>query len=194
MDFCTLFNIPKDNPMLNNIYKPVASFEDYYQVSSDGHIHNYRKQLKHYVINSGYACVKLTVNKVRSSHLIHRLVAKAFVPNPENKKEVNHIDGNKLNNNAYNLEWVTSSENKNHAYATGLKQASYNTLGKKHKSTKSKFHNVGWDSQRNKWNAAVRHNGKSYFQKRFNTEEEAALHVNWILDELQLFDRPRNVL
>ena len=52
--------------------------------------------------------------------LIHRLVAKAFVPNRDNKSQVNHIDGNKLNNRADNLEWVNNSENQLHAYKLGL--------------------------------------------------------------------------
>jgi hypothetical protein len=54
----------------------------------------------------------------------HRIVAQAFCDNPDNKPEVNHIDGNKLNNCADNLEWCTSSENQLHAYRTGLQAAS----------------------------------------------------------------------
>lgn len=66
-------------------------------------------------------------------YLIHRLVAMAFLPNPENKPQVNHIDGDKLNNHVSNLEWATSLENIRHAFSTGL-----NTPVQRNNKTRSK--------------------------------------------------------
>lgn len=66
--------------------------------------------------NKGYLFVSAHENGRRKNLLIHRLVAQAFIPNPENKPEINHIDGNPHNNRVDNLEWVTSSENRKHAY------------------------------------------------------------------------------
>lgn len=68
----------------------------------------------------GYACVDIQENGKAKKHYLHRLLAQHFIPNPENKPEVNHIDGNKQNYSLSNLEWVTSSENVKHAHDTGL--------------------------------------------------------------------------
>jgi hypothetical protein len=76
---------------------------------------------KNFKTNGGYLQVDLSKNTKRYHKYLHRLLAEAFILNPENKPEVNHIDGNKLNNNLKNLEWVTSSENKKHAFKIGLK-------------------------------------------------------------------------
>lgn len=77
-----------------------------------------------HLMNSGYLAVSIDDYRTRrsknSNYLVHRLVAETFVFNPYNKKYVNHIDGNKLNNRSDNLEWVTRSENMRHAYDTGL--------------------------------------------------------------------------
>ena len=81
--------------------------------------------------NNGYLVVDLFANAVRQRVPVHRMVAIAFISNPENKPFVNHIDGNKHNNNVENLEWCTASENSIHAIATGLSPiGSQKTLAK----------------------------------------------------------------
>jgi hypothetical protein len=69
---------------------------------------------------AGYFSISLSLNGKIKTYRIHRLVALAFLPNPENKKTVNHKDGNKENNNECNLEWATYLENNTHANQTGL--------------------------------------------------------------------------
>ena len=130
------------------------------------------------------------------SKAVHRLVAEAFLNNPENKPFVNHKDGDKKNNRLENLEWATCSENHIHAYGLGLRNS--DALVKRLKGSKqgvsSRFHNVSWDTTRQKWKATLKDKKKMIFQKRFTDEIEAALYVNRKLDELGYTDRPRNVI
>ena len=70
---------------------------------------------------STYWTVRLTIQGKRRCFFVHRLIAEAFIPNPENKPEVNHKDGNKLNSVLWNLEWATTKENYEHAVSTGLR-------------------------------------------------------------------------
>jgi hypothetical protein len=78
------------------------------------------KYLKSSESKTGYLVVNIRTNNKRSPCYIHRLVAQAFIDNPENKPEVNHKDGNKHNNHVDNLEWVTNQENITHSVGTGL--------------------------------------------------------------------------
>ena len=172
-------------------FVPIKGFEGLYEISNYGRLRNARKIMKTYQINSGYSAAKLVKDGARSSVLIHRLVAEHFLPNPLNKPEVNHKSQEKADNSVDNLEWVTSEENKAHSRANGWSE--YNMPSKGIKIGKSsQYHNVVWDSSRQKWVGVVRHEKRNHFPKRFESEVAAAQHVNWILNTLGLHDRPRN--
>ena len=74
------------------------------------------KMLKLTVFKNGYKCVSLRKDSKTKKHYVHRLVAKTFIENTHDKRTVNHIDGNTLNNHVSNLEWLTDSEQQYHAY------------------------------------------------------------------------------
>lgn len=102
--------------------QPIKDYEGKYYITQQGDVVNAKGKTLLFTINkqTGYKTVSLWKNNKGSSKTIHRLVALTYLPNPNNLPEVNHIDGNKLNNHVDNLEWVTRSENMIHAYAIGL--------------------------------------------------------------------------
>lgn len=103
-------------------WKDVPGYEGLYQVSDLGRVKGVKrgKVLSPYTMKNGYLYVTLSKKSKEKCLPVHRLVAAAFVPNPEGKSEVNHIDANKLNAKASNLEWVTPKENTAHAKRMGL--------------------------------------------------------------------------
>ena len=124
-------------------WKNIKGYEGLYQVSNFGRVKslNYHRTGKEvlmkpgrFVMKSGnaYYGVKLYKDSKMNVKLVHRLVAEAFIPNPENKPEVNHIDGNPSNNRVDNLEWVTRSENIKHSYRVLGRKAGFSGMrGKK---------------------------------------------------------------
>jgi len=109
------------------MWKEIKDFEGLYLVSDDGRVKSlqtYRgtkpKIKEPYLGKRGYYVVDLSKRGYRKNVKVHRLVALAFIPNPDNKPQVNHIDGDKLNNHVSNLEWATCLENNRHARANGL--------------------------------------------------------------------------
>lgn len=108
---------------MKEIWKDLKGFEDKFKISSTGIIVNKynNTKVKTRISKDGYVYVGLYYNKKSHIKTVHRLVAKAFIPKDNNNNlEVNHIDGNKLNNNINNLEWITHKENIKHAWENKL--------------------------------------------------------------------------
>lgn len=173
---------------MEEVWKDIKSYEGIYMVSNFGRIKSLTRIIEYEngrhrpfegcLMNggktpTGYCFVALRKNnKNKYQQYIHRLVAIAFIPNPENKKTVNHIDGDKSNNYVNNLEWNTCSENTLHAFKTGLmkkgQECSFSKLTEKHvleiRENKSKLmqkdlaviysvspHNIGRIINRKTW-------------------------------------------
>lgn len=120
-------------------WKPVVGFENSYEVSSFGSIRSIERvverasgqgdllkksqPIKQYVTPKGYLRLQLSQQGKQKNLMSHRIVAEAFIENPDQKPQINHKDGNKKNNCVANLEWATGSENLQHAYDNDLKKA-----------------------------------------------------------------------
>lgn len=115
------------------IWKDITGYEGYFQVSNLGNFRSLDRIIKYKnsgtrlypgksllteTIVEGYQRIVLMKDAVKKRYMCHRLVAQEFIPNPENKPFVNHINGNKADNRVENLEWCTQSENELHGYRT----------------------------------------------------------------------------
>lgn len=107
------------------LYKVIKDFEDYL-IYNDGRIYSTKRQqflnIGNHFNGRGYREVRLWKDGKRYYKHLHRLLAEAFIPNPENLRTVNHIDGNKDNNSLSNLEWMNDENQQRHAMMIGLKK------------------------------------------------------------------------
>ena len=108
-------------------FKDIKSYEGLYKVNKQGEVYSYitNKKIKGSIDSNDYRQMHLSKNGEHKKKSLHRIVAEAFLPNPNNLPEVNHKDGNKLNNSVDNLEWCSSSYNQIHAFKNGLQQRIY---------------------------------------------------------------------
>jgi len=121
---------------MKELWKPILGYEDYYEISNLGRVAALSREVKmpnggfrrtdDFEISQsydkdGYMKCRLTLNGKRKDFRVHRLVCIAFLENPENKKQVNHINGIKSDNKLSNLEWCTIEENMSHTFKMGLK-------------------------------------------------------------------------
>ncbi len=122
---------------MNSEWKDIEGFEGLYKVNRNGDVLslvgwngkqyiNRERILKPTLTTTGYQKVDLKRDGKRKSLKLHRIVAMAFIPNPNNYPIINHIDGNPLNNSIENLEWCTQKHNCKHAYDTGLRKRKLN--------------------------------------------------------------------
>ena len=111
----------------DEIWKPIAGYEEFYHVSNYGRIKSFKRKkpiiLTPALNQNGYLRVHLSLDGKKKNFFVHILVATAFIPNPDNKPEVNHRIGWKLNCYVGNLEWSTREENQQHAVDNGLNVA-----------------------------------------------------------------------
>ena len=171
-----------ENPVLNvEIWTDIPDMP--YEISpqgmvrrkrSESYVHKDVNHIRPYDNKGGYSCVHLYKQGKMYSFLVHRLLAQAFIPNPEGHNTINHIDGNPKNNSLDNLEWCDHSHNMQHAWRTGLVKNRHGNASNKRTGSSSSFKGVSWSAQRQKWCACIGYNSKTIPLGRFKDEVEAA--------------------
>lgn len=169
----------------------IKGYEGFYQVSTLGNIKRldiemtqkgnggseftYMRKgglIKGSVGKKGYRLIVLNTQTNRGTYTIHRLVAQHFIPNPDDLPQVNHIDGNKLNNTVTNLEWVTNQQNRDHAMKNGLHRV---TFGEERENAildddKVRDIKLNFEKGRGKKNS-------NYFAKKYGVHKQTILNI-----------------
>ncbi len=146
----------------------IKGYEGLYTINTNGEIRSLEKyrssgkhkgihkeqMLKPFITRYGYLGVNLYKDGKKKAHLVHRLLSLAFISNSEGKPQINHKDGNKINNSLNNLEWCTAKENSQHAYNTGLSSAWHKGNTGKDTPTAKPVFQILKDGTRKKWDSA----------------------------------------
>jgi len=156
--------------MEEEIWKDIEGYEGFYQVSSHGRVKSLvsNKILTRNENNKEYRKIVLCVNRKKKYFSASRLVANAFIPNPENKQIVDHINGIRYDNRVCNLRWATYSENSRNSKSNDKSSSKYRGVSK----------------YRNKWRVTIDLDKKQYHLGYFSCEKEAALAYNKKAKEL----------
>ena len=164
---------------MKEVFLPISGYEGLYEISNYGVVKSFAKSNKRkgdYLINVlatvGYYVVALTKNKKSKNIYIHRLLAEAFIPNPNKYKYVDHIDGNKQNNSIENIRWCSKKQNERFE-------------NRKKPNHTSKYTGVCYDKYWGKWKACVRVNGKTKNIGSYKTEYEAYLKYQLFISNEQ---------
>ena len=143
------------------IWKELDGFDSLYQASNLGRIKNEKKIIPQYLDKDGYCLIHLIFEKKTKLFRVHRLIAKCFIDNKYDKKQVNHKNSNPNDNQIENLEWVSASENNCHKF-----------IGKK---TSSIYRGVTYVTRDKRWLSQIQINNNKIHLGMFKTEKEAYL-------------------